>query len=330
MRVYLTGGSGLLGSHLAERLRDRGDEVVCLQRADSDTSFLKGLGCVVVEGNVREGSDALRAGMVGCQALVHAAAHVYVGGPWPRLRAVNVEGTTNVIRAAAAAGVPRVVHVSSVAVYGRRHGPVDEDTSLDSPLPPGALYARSKREAETAARAAAESGRVDLTIVRPAALYGERDRLMSPKLAQLVRLPVVPLMGRGDNGLPVVYAGNAAHAIELILVRQPPERIYNLATDFRLTQKGLLEGLAHALGKRPRFVSVPSAFVRESARLGESLGLNIPGAGDLTLERAARLSLDENPYSTARLVRDLGWKPPFTHDEGLRRTAEWLVDERSR
>jgi nucleoside-diphosphate-sugar epimerase len=327
MRVYLTGASGLLGSHLAARLRARGDEVVCLQRPDSDTSLLVELGCEITSGNVREDPERLREGMVGCDLLAHAAALVYVGGPWPRLRAVNVDGTGNVLKAAISAGINRVVHVSSVAVYGRRPGQVNEDAPLDAPLETGALYARSKREAEAVARAAAEGGRLQLTVVRPAAIYGERDRLMSPRLAKLVRLPFVPLLGLGDNGLPVVYAGNAAHAIECLIDAGLWGRTYNLATDYRLTQRGLLEGLALALGRRPRFVNIPAGLVREAAKFGQQLGLNLPGAGDLTLERAARLSLEENPYSTERLRRDLSWTPPFTHEEGLGRTAEWLQSE---
>jgi nucleoside-diphosphate-sugar epimerase len=67
--------------------------------------------------------------------------------------------------------------------------------------------------------------------------------------------------------------------------------------------------------------------VRELARLGEAIGLNLPGGGDLTVERFARLSLAENPYRTERLKHDLGWQPPFSHEEGLRRTAEWLKRE---
>jgi nucleoside-diphosphate-sugar epimerase len=235
-----------------------------------------------------------------------------------------VDGTTNVLNAAAKAGIGRVVHVSSVAVYGRRPGPVDEDAPLDAPLEPEALYARSKREAEVAAREAAKEGGFELTIVRPAALYGERDRLMSPRLARLLRLPVVPILGEGENGLPVVYAGNAAHAIERIIDSSAGNRTYNVASDFRLTQRALLEGLARALKRRPRFVNIPGGFVREAARLGESLGIDLPGAGDLTLERAARLSLEENPYSTERLRRELSWSPPFDHADAFARTAAWL------
>lgn len=342
MRVYLTGGSGLLGSHLAECLRERGDEVVCLQRAGSDTRFLKRIGCRVLEGDVRDGADLLRPGMKGAEAVVHAAALVYVGGPWPRLRAVNVDGTQHVLRAAAQAEVPHVVHVSSVAVYGRKGDQaVGEHASLDTPLDPTELYARSKRESETTARThAGIVGGPRLTIVRPAALYGERDRLLTPRLARLVRLPVLPLLGSGQNAVPIVYAGNAAHALGLILdaargaagssAAPSPVRVYNIGMDHRLTQRALLEGMARGLGRTPRFVHVPVRLVREGARLGEAIGLNIPGVGDLTLERLAHLSLGENPYTTDRLRHELGWTPPFTHEEGLARTANWSQGERDR
>ena len=178
MRVFLTGGTGLIGSHIAERLRARGDEVVALRREDSDTRFLEQHGCTVVRGDVRDPHDELAVHMAGCDALVHAAALVYGSESWPRVRAVNVEGTTHVLRAVYAARVPAAVHLSSVAVYGRTWGRVDEDTPIDSPLRPGDLYARSKREAEAAAHREAKStlGGVRLTILRLAAVYGERDR----------------------------------------------------------------------------------------------------------------------------------------------------------
>jgi nucleoside-diphosphate-sugar epimerase len=327
MRVFLTGGSGLLGSHVAERLRARGDDVVCLQRKGSDTSHLRELGCRIVEGNVKDGVETLSSAMEGCAALVHAAALVYVGGPWPRLRAVNVDGTTNVLKAASMAAVPRAVHLSSVAVYGRQDGPVDENVTVDGALEPTELYARSKREAESAARAAVDGGRLQLLIARPAVLYGERDRLLSPRLAKALRMPVLPLMGRGHNTLPIVYAGNAADAVVRILDEGQDRAAYNIGVDHQLTQRELLEGMAHALGRNPRFVHVPEGIVREGAKLGEAVGLNLPGGGDLTLERLARLSLGENPYRTERLKQELHWQPPFSHQEGFRRTACWLQEE---
>ena len=107
MRVFLTGGTGLIGSHVAERLRARGDEVVALHRQGSDAGFLRELRCTLVSGDVRDAPETLALGMRGCRAVVHGAALVYAEESWPRVHAVNVEGTKNVLRAAALAAAVR-------------------------------------------------------------------------------------------------------------------------------------------------------------------------------------------------------------------------------
>ena len=331
MRVFLTGGTGLVGSHVAERLRARGDEVVALRREDSETRFLESLDCTLVEGDVRDAASDQAARMQGCDAVVHGAALVYLHESWPRVRAVNVEGTAHVVRAAVAAEIPSVVHLSSVAVYGRALAPIYEDTPIDTPLPPGNLYARSKREAELAARREAAAGGVSLTVVRPAAVYGERDWLLAPRVARLVRRSLVPILGSGRNTLPVVYAGNVAAAVERCLDRPSTValRTYDVGLDHPLTQEGLVLGMARSLGVHPRLVRMPGPLVRAAAELGELLGLAVPGAGDLSLSRLACLALNENPYPTRRIRRELGWNPPFGHDEALARTAAWLAGEHS-
>ena len=164
-------------------------------------------------------------------------------------------------------------------------------------------------------------------MLRPAAVYGERDRLLAVRLAALVRSPLVPMLGPGRNTLPVVYAGNVAAAVERCLDREPEDspRTYDLGVDEPLTQEGLLAGMARALGARPRFVRIPAALVRGCVQLVERLRLTVPGAGDLSLSRFARLALDENPYVTRRIRSELGWTPAFGHEEALARTAAWLT-----
>jgi nucleoside-diphosphate-sugar epimerase len=281
-----------------------------------------------VIGDVREPHDELAAHMAGCDVLVHAAALVYGGESWRSVRAVNVEGTTNVLRATSTARVPAAVHLSSVAVYGRTWGTVDEDTPTDSPLQPGDLYARSKREAEVVARseATSPSGGVRLTILRLAAVYGERDRLLVPRLVSLVCRPVVPVLGAGHNSLPIVYAGNVAAAVARCLDQPAAHsvRTYDLGLDHRLTQEGFILGMARALGTAPRLVHVPRGLVRGAAAVGNKLGLSVPGAADLSLSRFTHLVLDGNPYPSRRIRQELDWKPPFGHDEGIRRTVAWL------
>ena len=332
MRVFLTGGTGLIGSHVAERLRGRGDEVVALHRPDSDVRFLTGVGCTLVAGDVRDTHDALASQMKGCDGVVHGAALVYARTSWPRVRAINVDGTTHVLRAASLAGISSIVHVSSVAVYGGARGPIDESTPIDSPLPASDLYARSKREAEMAACREAQEAGLALTVLRPAASYGERDRLLTTRVAALVSRRIVPVIGHGRNTLPIVYAGNVAAAVERCLDRSSkgPPRTYDIGFDQPLGQEDFLLGMARALGSRPRLVHLPAALVHLGAELGERLGVTIPGAGDLSLSRFAKLALGENPYGSRRIRTEMGWTPAFGHDEALGRTIAWLRSERKR
>lgn len=326
MRVFLTGGSGLLGSHIAALLREEGHAVVALCRLEARTTHLESLGCSLAPGDVRDPAEALAPAMVGCTHVVHGAALVYAGGSWPKVRAVNVEGTANVLGAAASAGVGHAVHISSVAVYGSVDRPVDESYATDSPIPPTDLYARSKREAETEARRMEAERGLPTTILRPSAVYGERDRLMAPRVARMVRMPVAFLLGSGRNTIPTVYAGNVAVAVSLALAAGLGGATFDVGMDHPLTQRTLLKELAAGMGRSPGLIPVPAGLVRAGAAGLEMLGISAPGAAHLPLGRVVRLALGENPYPSKAIRRQLGWEPPHRHEIALRRTGRWLKD----
>jgi nucleoside-diphosphate-sugar epimerase len=325
MRVYLTGGTGLLGSHLASELRGHDHQVVALHRRDADTAFLTGLGCELVEGDVRDDAEALAEGMAGCTHVVHGAALVYASGEWPKVRAVNVDGTRSVLRAAAHVGVDHAVHVSSVAVYGTVPGPIDERTPIDTDLSRGDLYARSKREAEEVVRGIEQKRGLPVTIVRPSAVYGERDRLLGPALVNILRLPIVPLFGPATNALPIVYAGNVAVAVRLALEAARGATTYDVGFDGPLTQRELFGALAAGMGMTPRFASLPAWLVRGGGGVLAKLGVKTPGAAHLAIDRVTHLALSENPYPSGLIRSELGWEPPHVHREALIRTGRWLA-----
>ena len=325
MRVFLTGGTGLLGSHLAQELRSNGHEVVALHRRTADTLTLEESECELVEGDIRDDAEALAPLMSGCSHVAHAAALVYAAGAWPKVRAVNVDGTRNIFTAARLAGVAHGVHLSTVAVYGSVSRPVDERSPTDSDLPPNDLYARSKREAEEVVRGIEQKRGFPVTIVRPAAVYGERDRLMAPAIRDILELPLVPLFGRATNALPVVYAGNVAVATRLALEAARPGTTYDVGLDHPLTQRDLMEWLAAGLGMSPRFVHLPAPLVRGAGELLARLGVRTPGAKHLPINRLTQLALSENPYPSRRIREELGWEPPFEHQAALKRTGRWLL-----
>lgn len=321
----MTGASGLIGSHVAEQLRAAGSRVVALQRPGSDTSFLTGIGCEIVDGDVRESAETLSGKMESPEAVVHAAALVYSGASWPKVREVNVEGTRNVVRAAALAGATHVIHVSSIAVYGTVVGVAHEGVPLESPLRPGNTYGRSKRDAEKVAREVGQEEEIAVSVVRPAAVYGERDRLFAPKLGGLAKLPLVPMLGPGANRLPVVYAGNVARAMMTLLCGRGMGDTFNLSEDEPLTQRALLEGFLRGLGKKPRLVPIPSLLIQAGADITSWVGASLPGLKGLSLQRVARLGLGDNPYPADHAREILGWTEHVSHEEALRRTAQWWL-----
>lgn len=326
MRVFLTGGTGLIGSHTAALLAEEGHEVVALCRHGADTSYLESVGCRVVAGDVTDSDVTLEPLMRGCSQVVHGAALVYSGGDWPAIRRVNVEGARNVLQAAARAGLSRAVHISSVAVYGTVAGEVDERSPTDTAIPAMDLYARSKREAEKAARAVEADTGMPVTVLRPSAVYGERDRLMTQRIARMLKGPVSFLLGHGGNTIPTVYAGNVAQAILLALGTRRGGGTYDVGMDHPLTQRALLEGIGEGLGHRPVLVPIPAGLVRAGGDMLQALGMKAPGAAHLPLGRVVRLALGENPYPSRAAREELGWSPRHRHEDALPRAGRWLKE----
>lgn len=324
LRIFLTGGTGFLGSHVAEMLKGRGHDVVASFRPGSDTSLLRGLGCDLVEGGLTDDSSAHAERMQGCDGVVHAAAMMYGGESLAAGRRVNVEGTRRVLAGARKAGIKQAVLISSVAVYGKASAPLVEEDEPNEPLGRMDHYARTKREAEGVATGFHEDGSMKVTILRPPALYGERDRWFVPRLVAQLKRGFIPLVGTGKTGFPAIYVGNAAQAVELALGNQEGGGIFNLGEDHKVTLRFLYEAFAEALSLRPRFLTIPTSVARVGARLGEALGFGVPGARDLSLRRIVRLAAEDNPYSSEKARTLLKWKPTFTLEEAMARTGAWI------
>ncbi len=312
-----------------ERLRHRGDEVRALVRSTSDTSFLEAQGAEMVEGDVLDDVGDLADGIRGSDAVVHAAAVVFRRARRRTFEAVNIDGTERVLRAAAAANVPRVLHVSSVAVY-YRPGPLPDrfregDWDVEE-VPRRVVYAHTKQRSEERAWAVHREGRIRLTTVRPGVVYGERDRAATPIMARYASLPVMPLLGGGDTTVPVVYAGNVARGILAALGAESIGRAYNLAQDEPVTLRALLHGFARALGRTPRSVTLPAAPAALAGRAVDLATRLAPGLGQTRARRAVRMLTHDNPFDSSRARLELGWANLVPHEVGLRRTAEWWMN----
>ena len=320
MTVVVTGGSGLLGSHVIEVLRARDVPVRALVRSGA-APVVRDLGAEPVVGDVADPATWSRATAGGIAGIVHAAA-VVDQEAGAAAYGVNVSGTRCAIDAARTAGV-RLVHVSSVSVYGGSadYSPAPERRTEDFPFRPLALrdgYARSKREAEELVRQAAETGALTAIAIRPNVIYGERDRLFTPRLVRAMRAPIVPVIGTGANHLSCVYAGNVAQAIVAALDAPCAGfRAFNVTDDATplLTMREFLGAIAEACGVRARFIHLPVGAARFAIALWTGP----------TLARAALAFITgENPHSSERARAELAWTPAVSTREGIGRAVRWV------
>jgi len=205
VNVFVTGGTGFVGSHLVNALRARGDTVTCMVRRPALVKPL-GWGSEVrlVRGDLDD-DTALREGCAGAEVVFHVAGKI-VARSAAEFMATNRDGTANILEAARDAGVARFVFVSSLAVAG----PTTIGHPIDETRPPAPItdYGRSKLAAEVLVRAMPLSW----TIVRPPVVYGEWDRA-TLKVFQLARRGVVPVFGDGSQELSVIHAEDLARSL---------------------------------------------------------------------------------------------------------------------
>ncbi len=179
MKVFVTGGTGFIGGEVARQLRARGDEVACLVRSPEKAAKLKELGCTLVEGDLGDG-EAMRAGMEGCDGLVHAAAMYEVGIPakqHPAMYEANVTGSERVLRAAQEAKVGKIVYVSTVGTFGNTHGEVVDESYEHPGKEFTSYYEETKLEGQRLAQRLIDEEGLPCVIVQPGGVYGPGDEL---------------------------------------------------------------------------------------------------------------------------------------------------------
>jgi len=329
--VLVTGGTGLVGSHVIRALQEEDLPVRALIRPASRHQ-LNPRGMEIVEGDVTD-ERAWRQAARGVAGIIHSAALIAQRGTRSDFQAVNVGGTRLAVKAARAARV-RLVHISSVAVYGRTSAYAAGAGRVDEEFRFGALgshdyYAQSKRESEQLVWEAVAAG-ADAVALRPNVIYGEGDRLFSPRVLAAIRQGTVPQVGAGTNHLSCVYAGNVA-AAAILALRTPAARgrAYNTTDDGpdRHTQRGFTDAFADALGMRVRRVRLPYAVARVAVDLwARWLMLRSPGKYPGVGASAVRFLAEENPFVADRARRELGWQPVVSPHEAVRRTVTWLLE----
>jgi 2-alkyl-3-oxoalkanoate reductase len=323
----VTGATGQLGSHIAEQLRAAGETVRALVRSPSKAKFLRSQGVDVVIGDVRDPA-AVRQALAGADIVYHCAARVSDWGPWSAFEE-TVAGTRNLVDACRAERVSRLLHVSTISVYGHpRIAPgqqITEGTPLGQNFWVWDAYPRSKLLAEQCAWEYP-----DVTVVRPSWIYGPRDRITLPRIIPALRQGRVRIIGSGDNLLNIIYVSDvAAGAILAANHAGAKGQSYNLCSEGEVTQQAMIDAMTDALGL-PRITKhIPFFLAMRSALVIEAIARLCRFKKPPRVTRRAIFLIGRpTHYSIAKARLQLAWSPQVKIDEGVRRSLEWYFDER--
>jgi len=329
-RVLVTGATGLLGSHLAERLVARSDHVRALVRPASRTGFLESLGVEIVRGDLTSPGDC-DAATAGVAQVYHCAAKVGDWGTWPEFQRGCMDATRTLAEAAGRSGVDRFLHISSTSAYGHpadRERPVDESEPLGQNVWFMDYYTRSKVDCERILWDLAGAGRLPLTIIRPSWLFGERDRTTIPRFLREFGRGRVLIVGKGDNPLSAVYAGVVADAA-ILAANDPGSRgeAYNITNQGAITQREFLDLIADALSVPPVKRHIPYRLAYAGGFLLEMQGRLLKQARPPRVTRYGAWLLGRYlSYSTEKARTRLGWQPALGYPESIERTIRSFQD----
>lgn len=316
--IFLTGGTGLLGLHILDELRSRSIPVTALVRDPAGAVQVESRGARSVTGTVEH--PAMWDQVQGVSGIIHGAAIIAGRHSWDHFREVNVDAARLAARRARQLGVP-LVHISSVAVYGRdyRHGTVVEESYPFGPLRETDFYARSKRMAEEAVWKEAARG-LRAVVIRPCVVYGEGDRLFLPRLVRaMLRSWRVPLIGGGTRPLSLVHSRNVAQAVvSSIETKRAWGEAFNVTNDDTITAREFLAAVSRGIGRQLPSISIPAgpaiAIAKVTDRMRRLLGpSHYPGSA----LSAVRYWRGGNPYSSDKARRELGWNPTIRHASGV-------------
>jgi nucleoside-diphosphate-sugar epimerase len=320
MRVFVTGGTGFIGGEVVRQLRGRGDEVACLVRSPEKADRLRKLGCQLVAGDLGE-ETAIRMGMEGCDAVIHAAAVYEVGIPAserPAMREANVGGTERVLGAALQAQISKVVYVSTVGVFGNTHGQIVEESYEHPAQEFTSAYEETKWEAHQVAKRLIAEG-LPGVIVQPGGVYGPGDTSSIGQLLDQFLAGKMPLVPFPELGICLTHVEDIAGGILLALDRGEAGETYVISGP-ATTVREALAVVGAVTGRKAPQHALPTPLLKAMIPIGPLVGKVMGQPPNL---RELISSADGVTFwaSYEKAKRELGYEPRGL-EEGLRAMLE--------
>lgn len=319
MKILLTGATGMVGQGLLRHLQSNANIRVraALRRANTEIDGSKGIENVVL-GDINATNDFTHY-VLGMDVVVHAAARVHVMNdaavdPLVEYRKINTEGTLNLARQAAFNGVKRFIFLSTIKVNGEATRPGSSFSKRDQPMPQDA-YAISKWEAEQGLFETSAKTGMEVVILRAPLVYGQGVGANFLRLMRAVDKRTPLPFGLVDNCRSLIYLGNLVDAIVACLDHPAAAgKTYLLSDGEDVSTPELINRLAKAFNRSPRLLPIPPVLIRWGGQLFGK-GLEIDRLlGSLVVDSSA-------------ILREMGWMPPHSMQEGLQVTASWYREK---
>ena len=328
MKALVTGATGLVGSHIAERLLAQGHHVRALARKTSNLDHLRATGVEVVFGDVEDRSS-LPPALNGIEVVFHAAARVTPGwGSWPQFEATIVKGTENMLWASANAGVSRFLHVSSCDIYVEAcHGGIlaNESTPCEITFTPNTYYECAKLQADKLVFDYKMLERLQVSAIRPGWVYGPRDRLLCDRIARQLEMPIVMWPGKANPRIPLIYASDVADCAIMVATNEKAVgQCYNVGPPREVRLRDFAAAMARAMGRPEPNIVVPYGLAYAACVVVEAWS-KLSRAKEMPyLNRASLGHLkSEILLDVSKVRRELGWEPKVSIDEGVKLYVEW-------
>lgn len=327
--VLVTGATGLVGSHFAEKARQKGIRVRALVRPDSQSALLEQWGVELAEGNLDDPESLARA-VDGATVVVHCAAKVGDWGPTEDYRKINVDGLDQLLKASENSGsLKRYVHISSLGVYeARDHHGTDETEAPSTEGIDG--YTLTKVESEQLVVRHIKEDGLPGVVLRPGFIYGPRDRTVLPRICERLKSKQFKYLGTTDKLMNNTFVGNLVEAIFLAIERDDVVgEIFNIRDDRLVSKQEFIETIAKAAGyESPSLKPVPMGIAKTLANVMEGLWklLKKDEAPILSSARIKFLALNLD-YSIEKAKLKLGYTGAIDYSDAMQTTMDWFKSE---
>jgi len=322
MNVFVTGGTGLLGIHLINRLLAEGFKVYSLVRPDSNTGPIEKRGGIeFIVGDILNLSGVPKLDGIG--VFIHTAART----DFPRERQIisenyriNVSGTANVLELACRSGAGQFIYVSSCSVMGDCY---DGERDESFPPNPDSIYGKSKYEAEKIVCKYHQEGRIRTSILRPGLMYGPYDRSGLIKMVEYVDKGKSIILGNGKNYKSPVSVHNVVEAI-LCMINNPKSfgELFIVTDGKNYAINEIFNEIARLLGRKGGFLHLPAQLSLTAGRLADLIN-KIPGIELPVSSADVKKFLSNNTYDIKKIKTTLNYMPKYFLSDGLQEIIDW-------